>query len=131
VSELLQTIQKITIPPTEVGGWFKSNLLETTNRVLESHQRKLVDCSDPTYKEKPDERMRIPPTAVWGDSDSSSRFSLSMGTELLYNNFHGWGFYVSHTLARSESLTVHELSTTTLTGTKPLGQISEPVAPVR
>src|ERR1700730_6498479 len=40
------------IPPTEVGGWFRSNLHASTHRVLESHQRKLVDCSDPASETK-------------------------------------------------------------------------------
>src|SRR3984893_18710881 len=40
------------IPPTEVGGWFRSNLNASTHRVLESHQRKLVDCSDPASETK-------------------------------------------------------------------------------
>src|SRR6266550_3989503 len=44
------------IPPTEVGGLFRSNLQESTDRVLESHQRKLVDCSDPASEIK---RQRI------------------------------------------------------------------------
>src|SRR2546426_11574754 len=40
------------IPPTGVGGWFRSNLHARTNRVLESHQRKLVDDSDPASETK-------------------------------------------------------------------------------
>jgi hypothetical protein len=40
---------KVEIPPTAVGGWFRSDLQTSTNRILESHQRKLVDCSDPAY----------------------------------------------------------------------------------
>ena len=38
------------IPPTGVtgvGGWFKSGLQTLVTEFLESHQRKLVDCSDP------------------------------------------------------------------------------------
>jgi hypothetical protein len=35
------------IPPTEVGGWFRSNLHPKTETKSKSHLRQLVDCSDP------------------------------------------------------------------------------------
>src|SRR5258705_4588005 len=39
-------------PPTEVGGWFRSLLQQLIGtKALESHQRKLVDGSDPFYSE--------------------------------------------------------------------------------
>src|SRR6266481_966949 len=40
----------LEIPPTGVGGWFRSNLHASTHRVLESHPREWVDGSDPTYQ---------------------------------------------------------------------------------
>src|SRR5437762_11655931 len=81
------------IPPTEVGGWFRSNLHAGTDRVLESHQRKLVDCSDPASEpkcrnvfESDFSSMRLlcgrrldlndPPTSVGGILVLSLRFSL-------------------------------------------------------
>src|SRR5881397_2555283 len=39
----------LEIPPTGVGGWFRSNLHATTHRFLKSHPREWVDGSDPTY----------------------------------------------------------------------------------
>ncbi|MGH9847613.1 MAG: amidohydrolase [Blastocatellia bacterium] len=37
------------IPPTAVGGWFKSGLHKTASLFLESPQRQLGDCSGPTF----------------------------------------------------------------------------------
>src|SRR6266403_2177887 len=39
----------LEIPPTGVGGWFRSNLHTSTHRFLKSHPREWVDGSDPTY----------------------------------------------------------------------------------
>src|SRR6266480_304141 len=38
------------IPPTRVDGLFRSNLQRRASRICESHQRKLVDGSDPSYR---------------------------------------------------------------------------------
>jgi hypothetical protein len=84
-------IQASKIPPTAVGGSFKSKLQRRTNpappkshqRQLvdrsspnyndapiqpppKSHQRQLVDRSSPTYNEGTNPTSRIPPTAVGG-----------------------------------------------------------------
>jgi hypothetical protein len=44
------------IPPTGVGGLFRSNLPELALDLNESHQRQLVDCSDPTCWSKSERR---------------------------------------------------------------------------
>src|SRR5216684_4278799 len=42
--------QKVQISPTAVGGCFRSSLLSMTHcELTKSHQRKLVDCSDPLF----------------------------------------------------------------------------------
>src|SRR3981189_1520259 len=47
----LKRLVKLRIPPTAVGGWFRSFLQLTPTHALKSHQRQLVDCSDPFYNE--------------------------------------------------------------------------------
>src|SRR6266480_2197342 len=76
------------IPPTRVDGLFRSNLQRRASRICESHQRQLVDCSDPSYRgelsesanptngswwivqilptEASFQSLRIPPTEVGG-----------------------------------------------------------------
>ena len=58
---------------------FRSDLVKTQK----SHQRKLVDGSDPTYKEIGFRNLRIPPTEVGGISEvhtvaSRSQFSMDL-----------------------------------------------------
>jgi hypothetical protein len=40
---------KVEIPPTAVGGSFKSGLHQAPLMMKKFHQRQLVDCSSPTY----------------------------------------------------------------------------------
>jgi hypothetical protein len=42
---------EVEIPPTAVGGFFRSRLQQSWLETPESHQRELVDFSDPTYNE--------------------------------------------------------------------------------
>jgi len=42
----------LEIPPTAVGGLFRSNLQTAVTEFFESHQRQLVDCSDPASEKK-------------------------------------------------------------------------------
>src|SRR6266404_5768121 len=44
---------------------FRSTLHASTDRVLESHQRKLVDCSDPASETKRPERIKKRPPVSW------------------------------------------------------------------
>ena len=71
------------IPPTAVGGFFRSNLQRGwTLEPRESHQRQLVDLSNPTYlsiwkstrplRSRPD--LNNPPTAVGGIQEHGHRY---------------------------------------------------------
>jgi hypothetical protein len=53
------------IPPTAVGGSFRSFLLQAPLKSFQSHQRQLVDRSDPFYSKRLS-NPSIPPTAVGG-----------------------------------------------------------------
>src|SRR5438876_8236926 len=59
-------LRKLTIPPTAVGGWFRSCLQESCTETHKSHQRQLVDGSSPTYRKHALQKLTIPPTAVGG-----------------------------------------------------------------
>jgi hypothetical protein len=47
-----------SIPPTAVGGWFKSGLQEGRSSP-ESHQRQLVDGSGPTFDASATDRFKV------------------------------------------------------------------------
>jgi len=79
----LFSFHKGKIPLTEVSGWFRYFLLEVKQEApSKSHQRQLVDGSDPIYlcgMQKPLERSVVspsrkdlnnPPTAVGGIFES-------------------------------------------------------------
>src|SRR5260370_32326684 len=54
------------IPPTAVGGLFRSNLRRTRlSETAESHQRQLVDCSDPTYDGQDSPKPQNPTNGSW------------------------------------------------------------------
>ena len=50
----------LTIPPTAVGGWFRSNLPSLSSKFSQSHQQQLVDGSDPTYPSWPSKFLTDP-----------------------------------------------------------------------
>src|SRR6185436_8571292 len=52
------------IPPTAVGGLFKSFLQRTTSASRESRQRQLADCSSPSYNAQP-QRAENPANGSW------------------------------------------------------------------
>jgi hypothetical protein len=58
---------EISIPPTGVGGWFKSFLLKPAAK-YQSRQRELADGSGPDYLSRSMNRsdLKYPPTAVSG-----------------------------------------------------------------
>ena len=82
-SSYTRALTGFSIPPTEVGGLFRSNLQASTDRVLESHQRKLVDCLDPASETKGSNTLKIEfhdpfyepsPNCRWRDSEVHQHF---------------------------------------------------------
>jgi len=60
--------KSLQIPPTAVGGSFKSFLYESLLMSTESRQRKLADHSSPTYSSSKinSKDLKYPPTTVSG-----------------------------------------------------------------
>src|SRR5258705_6306444 len=63
-------LPNLGIPPTAVGGWFRSNLPRWGFGIWESHQRQLVDGSVALFRRGQD--LNNPPTAVGGIYRSAS-----------------------------------------------------------
>jgi hypothetical protein len=71
----LACLSKRGIPPTAVGGLFRSFLQKESPETVESPQRQLGDCSDPTYKKSPPETVESPQRQLGDCSDPAYKKS--------------------------------------------------------
>ena len=63
----------LRIPPTEIGGLFRSYLQKGCSGTGKSPQRQLGDCSDPTYRKSAGETLESPQRQLGDCSDPTYR----------------------------------------------------------
>src|SRR6266478_4390746 len=86
----------LEIPPTGVGGLFRSNLHTSTHRFLKSHPREWVDGSDPASDTKrPNEWALLLKRTGWLDVNNWIHKRLLAAGRLDLNNPHTavWGIH--------------------------------------
>jgi hypothetical protein len=71
-----------------VGGLFRSNLLENCCESLESPQRQLGDCSDPTYWKTARETLKSPQRQLGDGSDPTSETKRSKRSQKRFSYMH-------------------------------------------